>query len=59
MNDSLERLLFVRPQQCLLAILRKDSEVQEWFSKWIRDIMNYQKEVMQSMSDFYEHILSL
>jgi len=55
-NDSLERPLYVRPQQCLLAILRKDSEVQEWFSKWIRDIMNYQKEVMQSMSDFYEHI---
>jgi len=56
MNDSLERPLYVRPQQCLLAILRKDSEVQEWFSKWIRDIMNYQKEVMQSMSDFYGHI---
>ena len=46
-------------QLCLLAILRQDSEVQEWFSKWLRDIMNYQEEVMQSMSNFYESILSL
>jgi hypothetical protein len=43
----------------LLAILKEDTEVQEWFSKWIRDIMNYQKEVMQSMSNFYESISSL
>jgi hypothetical protein len=59
LNDNLERPLYVRPQLCLLAILRKDSEVQEWFSKWIRDIMNYQKEVMQSMSNFYESISNL
>ena len=59
MNDSLERPLYVRPQLCLLAILRQDSEVQEWFSKWLRDIMNYQEEVMQSMSNFYESISSL
>ena len=58
-NDSLERPLYVRPQLCLLAILRQDSEIQEWFSKWLRDIMNYQKEVMQSMSNFYERISSL
>jgi hypothetical protein len=59
MNDSLERPLYVRPQLCLLEILRQDSEVQEWFSKWLRDIMNYQEEVMQSMSNFYERISSL
>lgn len=59
MNDSLERPLYIRPQLCLLTILRQDSEVQEWFSKWLRDIMNYQEEVMQSMSNFYESILSL
>ena len=49
----------MRPLLCLLAILKEDTEVQEWFSKWIRDIMNYQKEVMQSMSNFYERISSL
>ena len=59
MNDNLERPLYPRPLRCLLAILKEDKDVQEWFSKWIRDIMNYQKEVMQSMSNFYEHISSL
>jgi hypothetical protein len=59
MNDSLERPSYIRPQLCLLEILRQDSEVQEWFSKWLRDIMNYQEEVMQSMSNFYESISSL
>lgn len=59
MNDSLERASYIRPQLCLLEILRQDSEVQEWFSKWLRDIMNYQEEVMQSMSNFYERISSL
>jgi hypothetical protein len=49
----------MRPLLCLLAILKEDKDVQEWFSKWIRDIMNYQKEVMQSMSNFYEHTSSL
>jgi hypothetical protein len=51
--------LIMRPLLCLLAILQEDTEVQEWFSKWIRDIMNYQKEVIQSMSNFYERISSL
>ena len=59
MNDNLERPLYERPLLCLLAILKEDTEIREWFSKWIRDIMNYQKEVMQSMSNFYERISSL
>ena len=37
----------MRPLLCLLyEILREDTEVQEWFSKWLRDVMNYQKEEM-------------
>ncbi len=59
MNDSLERPLYPRPLRCLLAILKEDTEIRGWFSKLIGDIMNYQKEVMQSMSNFYERISSL
>ncbi len=56
MNDSRERPLYERPLLCLLAILKEDSEIQEWFAKLIGDIVKYQEGVMQSMREFYDRI---
>ncbi|MGA9149939.1 MAG: hypothetical protein WBZ36_05120, partial [Candidatus Nitrosopolaris sp.] len=56
MNDSLERPLYERPLRCLLAILKEDREIREWFSKLIGDIVKYQEGVMQSMREFNDRI---
>ena len=55
MNES-ERPLHERPLLCLLAILKEDTEIREWFSKLIGDIVKYQEGVMQSMREFNDRI---
>jgi hypothetical protein len=56
MNDSLDRPLYPRPLRCLLAILKEDTEIREWFSKLIGDIVKYQEGVMRSMREFNDRI---
>jgi hypothetical protein len=58
MNDSLERPLYPRPLRCLLAILKEDAEIREWFSKLIEDItlVKYQEEELQSMLESNDRI---
>lgn len=56
MNESLERPLYPRPLRCLLAILKEDAEIREWFSKLIGDILKYQEEELQSMREFNDRI---
>jgi hypothetical protein len=59
MNDNLERPLYPRPLRCLLTILKEDTEIREWFSKLIGDIVKYQEGVMQSMREFNDRISRL
>jgi hypothetical protein len=56
MDDDLERPLYPRPLLCLLAILKEDTEIREWFSKLIGEIVKYQEGVMQSMRKFNDRI---
>jgi hypothetical protein len=46
----------VRPLQSLLAILKGDREIQEWFSSWIANLLKYQQEVLQTTREFYDKI---
>jgi len=55
MSESLERPLYPRPLQCLLAIL-EDREIREWFSELIGDLVKYQEEELQSMREFNDRI---
>jgi anti-sigma regulatory factor (Ser/Thr protein kinase) len=55
-NDSLERTLYPRPLWCLLAIFKEDTEIREWFSKLIWDIVKYQEKELQSMREFNDRI---
>ena len=56
MDDKMENPLYERPLLCLLAILKEDTEIREWFSKLIGDIVKYQEGVMQSMREFNDRI---
>jgi hypothetical protein len=55
-SDNLERPLYPRPLRCLLAILKEDIEIREWFSKLIGDIVKYQEGVMKSTREFNDRI---
>jgi hypothetical protein len=52
--DDVQTLL--SPRQSLLAILQQDREIREWFSEWIKDLINYQNEILKSMHEFYNEI---
>jgi hypothetical protein len=43
-------------ENILLAILEGDKEIRDWFSKWLEDLRNYQKETLEEMSNFYNKI---
>jgi hypothetical protein len=43
-------------EDMLLAILEGDKEIRDWFSKWLEDLRNYQKETLEEMSNFYNKI---
>jgi len=58
-NDDLYLGLSLSPSYLdnkLLSILDKDNEIRDWFSKWIEDLRNYQKETLEEMSNFYNKI---
>jgi hypothetical protein len=40
----------------LLAILERDREIRDWFSKWLKDLKDYQKETSEEISNFYNKI---
>jgi hypothetical protein len=42
----------------LLAILERDREIRDWFTKWLEDVRNYQKETLEEMNNFYNKINS-
>ena len=46
----------VRPLWNLLTILEEDTEIREWFSPWINNLLKYQEEVLQTMREFYNKI---
>lgn len=39
-----------------LEILRQDREIREWFSSWIADSINHQKQATEAMSMFYNKV---
>jgi hypothetical protein len=45
------------PMQCLLAILRHDKQIREWFLAWIRDLGMYQEEILRTIYDFQKMII--
>jgi hypothetical protein len=47
------------PKRRMLSILRKDKDIREWFYKWIIDLVNYQKESLNRMNEFYKEIENL
>jgi hypothetical protein len=44
------------PKDRLLAILKKDKAIKDWFSKWIKDSMDYHEQTKERMSKFYDEI---
>jgi hypothetical protein len=46
------------PRQRLIAVLKKDQDIKQWFSKWIFDIMNYRNQTSDKMSEFYNDIMN-
>lgn len=46
----------IRPLQCLLAILKEDSEIREWFSSWVNNLVNFHEEELQTECEFYNKI---
>jgi hypothetical protein len=55
-NDDLYFECPSYPDNKLLSILEKDNEIRDWFSKWIEDLRDYQKETLEEMSNFYNKI---
>ncbi len=47
------------PKTRMSSILRKDKDIREWFYKWIIDLVNYQKESLNRMNEFYKEIENL
>jgi hypothetical protein len=47
------------PKRRMLSILKKDKDIREWFCKWIVDLVNYQKESLNKMNEFYKEIENL
>jgi hypothetical protein len=45
------------PMQCLLAILKHDRQIREWFLAWVEDLVKYQQEILGTMDDFYNEII--
>jgi hypothetical protein len=50
------RSLPMAPKERLLEIFRQDKEIREWFSSWIADSLEYQKQVTEAMFLFYDKI---
>jgi hypothetical protein len=46
----------VRPLQCLLAIFKEDSEIREWFSSWVNNLVNFHEEELQTERELYNEI---
>jgi hypothetical protein len=57
MPDHIQTLL--SPKQSLLAILKQDKEIREWFSTWMDDLVNYQQEILKTMTNFSEEIIRI
>jgi hypothetical protein len=45
-------------EDMLLAILEGDKEIRDWFSKWLKDLRNYQRETLEEMNIFHNKINS-
>ena len=50
------RMLSMTPKERLFEILRQDKEIRNRFSSWIADSIQYQKQVTEEMSLFYDKI---
>jgi DNA-binding PadR family transcriptional regulator len=57
MPDDVQTLL--SPKQSLGAIVKQDKEIREWFSTWMDDLVNYQQEILKTMTDFSEEIIRI
>lgn len=44
------------PMQCLLKILDEETEIREWFSRWLADLVKYQQEILGTTSEFYNKV---
>jgi hypothetical protein len=55
--DDVQTLL--SSKQSLLAILKQDKEIREWFSTGMDDLVNYQQEILKTMTDLSEEIIRI
>jgi hypothetical protein len=44
------------PKDRLLTILKKDKVIKDWFSRWIKDSIDYHEQTKERMSKFYHEI---
>ena len=51
-----ERRQFSSPKGCLMAILSKDKDIKQWFSKQVGDILSYRSQKSEKMSQFSAEI---
>jgi hypothetical protein len=49
----------VSSKQSLLTIIKQDKEIREWFSTGMDDLVNYQQEILKTMTDFSEEIIRI
>jgi len=47
-NKNKQFPISARPKDCLLSILQKDREIDEWFNRWMQDICDLQKQVYEA-----------
>jgi predicted transcriptional regulator len=55
-GGSVSELPLLSSNDILLTILADDKEIRDWFSKWLEDLRNYQKETSEEMGDFHTKI---
>jgi len=44
------------PKERLMAILARDKEIKQWFSRWIAGIIQYRSRTSDKMSQFYDKV---
>ena len=40
-----------------MALLSKDNDIKQWFTKLLDDVIYYRKQTLKKMSNFYDEIL--
>jgi len=48
-NSNKRFPISARPKDCLMSILQKDGEIDEWFNRWMQDICDLQKQVYEAI----------